>query len=191
MLTWAIYNQWYTLYKFYNKICNFKTNKFNSINSNSSSESLNKYESLIRNDDIICDDNDLYKLINALSQKNTKKYTSLIKYYYENIPRNDSFISLNSLSPTNNSIYINNFALNDIHEYDDDDDIYLSNNDSLFYDLKDDMYDIYGKSPSEFKDNIETFEYFNNNGSYFSQENSETGSDADDEYDPYEQLYED
>lgn len=183
MLTWNIYNNWYLLYKYFNKL-SIKSLNTLSNNSNSSSESLNKYESLLINDDIVCFDNELYKLVNVLSQKNTSKYTSLI-IYYNNIPRNDSFISLNSLSPHNNS-YINTSFI-DYNDYYDDhyDD---STNNDLHYDLKDDMYDIYGKSPTEFKDNIETFEYFNYSNSYFSQEASDASSDADDEYDPYDQL---
>ena len=65
MLTWSIYNDWYKLYKYFNRIIIFKTIKssdsLNSIDSLDSVDSINKYDTLLYHDDVICDNTELYK----------------------------------------------------------------------------------------------------------------------------------
>lgn len=195
MLTWSIYNDWYKLYKYFNRIIVFKTIKssdsLNSIDSLDSVDSINKYDTLLYHDDVICDNTELYKLLDMLSKKNIRKYVSLLSYYRYYNTQENTIINLNSVSPKNDNQDLINFKIKDMYEYTEYYDEYeefdsqQSEKNSVYFDLKDDLYDIYGKSPTEFKDNIENYEYFNKleDDIYSSQDDEDYGFD-----DAYEEL---
>lgn len=153
MLTWDHFHKWYIMYKYFNKI---KSDNHSYKNNYNSLELINQ---------IICEDNTLYYLINRLSTINTKKYNSIVNYYNLNCKINSSVkFTIKDIYNEKNRLYDNSINNNDINEYknynyldyDDEESGYPYENGNSYqpYELSDGMYEQYSVSPSDLNKNI-------------------------------------